>query len=272
MKKSILSCLWLTLASTMLYSQHIQTTFSNRGIYRTLTHKGNFILGDQKSSSTIFPFQVYSSSRTKSLAMISGNASGRWEFATAGANGAFHPLAKPGTGVIRRLGNHNMIFVMPNNNMVDPNSDTSNWNSSGITSIRFADSENHNTLVMYNTGKVTMGTPKYDNDSNYRLYVKDGIKTERVKVEIASTNGWADYVFNSDYNLLPLNKLDQFIKKNKHLPEVPSKDEAVKNGIELKEMNVLLLKKIEELTLYTIQQQKLIDEVMKDITELKRKN
>ena len=58
---------------------------------------------------------------------------------------------------------------------------------------------------------------------------------------------------------MPLNELDQFIKTNGHLPEVPTTEEAIANGIELKEMNILLLKKVEELTLYTLQQQKQID-------------
>ncbi|MNL54647.1 hypothetical protein D3C87_1779950 [compost metagenome] len=97
------------------------------------------------------------------------------------------------------------------------------------------------------------------NYDGYKLFVKDGIRTEKVKVDIAATNGWADYVFAKDYKLMPLKELDKFIITNGHLPEVPTTEEAIKNGIELKEMNILLLKKIEELTLYTIDQQKRIE-------------
>lgn len=99
----------------------------------------------------------------------------------------------------------------------------------------------------------------------YKLFVKDGIKTEKVKVDIAANNGWADYVFQKDYKLMPLNELDQFINKNGHLPEVPTTEEAIKNGIELKEMNILLLKKVEELTLHVIEQQKRIETLEKKI-------
>lgn len=99
----------------------------------------------------------------------------------------------------------------------------------------------------------------------YKLFVKDGIRTEKVKVDIALDNGWADYVFEKDYKLMPLNELGQFISKNGHLPEVPTTEEAVKNGIELKEMNILLLKKIEELTLYTLEQQKRIEALEKKL-------
>ncbi len=99
-----------------------------------------------------------------------------------------------------------------------------------------------------NTGMVSCS------DCNtYRLFVKDGIKTEKIKVEIASASGWADYVFDKDYQLKPLEEVKSYINKNKHLPEVPSAEEAVKNGVELKEMNVILLKKVEELTLHLIE-------------------
>lgn len=95
--------------------------------------------------------------------------------------------------------------------------------------------------------------------NKYKLFVKDGIKTEKVKVDVSSANGWADYVFEKDYKLMPLKDLEKYIKGNGHLPEVPTTEEAIKNGIELKEMNILLLKKVEELTLYVIEQQKRID-------------
>ena len=71
-------------------------------------------------------------------------------------------------------------------------------------------------------------------------------------VEIAAENGWADYVFAKDYKLMPLKEVEKYININGHLPEVPSTEEAIKNGIELKEMNILLLKKVEELTLMKI--------------------
>ncbi|WP_175623174.1 hypothetical protein [Chryseobacterium schmidteae] len=111
-------------------------------------------------------------------------------------------------------------------------------------------------------GKVIIGSNSGLNCSDcnqYKLFVKDGIRTEKVKVDIAASNGWADYVFAKDYKLMPLKELDQFINSHGHLPEVPTTEEAIKNGIELKEMNILLLKKIEELTLYTIEQQKRIE-------------
>lgn len=114
-----------------------------------------------------------------------------------------------------------------------------------------------------NNGKVAIGTTQYNCSSctGYRLFVKDGIKTEKVKVEIAAENGWADYVFAKDYKLMPLQELESYISNNGHLREVPSTEEAIQNGIELKEMNILLLKKVEELTLHLIEQNKRIEKL-----------
>lgn len=128
-------------------------------------------------------------------------------------------------------------------------------------------------LFISDTKKIGIGTNKLNCNqcAGYQLFVKDGIKTEKVKVEIAASNGWADYVFKKDYKLMPLQDLQTYIDEKGHLPEVPTTEEAIANGIELKAMNILLLKKIEELTLYTLQQQKNIEEQNKRIETLENK-
>lgn len=152
--------------------------------------------------------------------------------------------------------------------------------SHDIVSLTGVIPEESKVFYISSNGKIGMGTNSINqpNQSDYRLFVKDGIKTERVKVEIAANNGWADYVFKKDYQLMPLNELQSYIDSQGHLPEVPTTEEAIANGIELKEMNILLLKKVEELTLYTLQQQKNIekqDEAMekqnKRIEEMEKK-
>ncbi|AZA83241.1 hypothetical protein C1637_24110 [Chryseobacterium lactis] len=90
----------------------------------------------------------------------------------------------------------------------------------------------------------------------YKLFVKDGIRTEKVKVDIASANNWADYVFKKDYPLMSLSEVEKHIRNKGHLPNIPSASEVVKNGVDLGEMNSRLLEKIEELTLYSIEQEK----------------
>jgi hypothetical protein len=86
----------------------------------------------------------------------------------------------------------------------------------------------------------------------------DEIKTNSLNVKV---NNVADYVFNEDYNLRSLEELEQFIKVNKHLPDVPSATELEATGLDVAEMNNLLLQKIEELTLYVIELEKRVSYV-----------
>lgn len=83
-------------------------------------------------------------------------------------------------------------------------------------------------------------------------------KTITREVEVTLT-GWCDYVFDEDYSLRPLEEVEAFIAEHHHLPEVPSEAEVLEKGVNLGEMDAVLLKKIEELTLYVLQQQKEID-------------
>lgn len=84
------------------------------------------------------------------------------------------------------------------------------------------------------------------------------------------SNG-ADFVFEEDYRLPPLPEVDAFIKMNKHLPEIPSAVESKNEGVNLGEMQTKLLQKIEELTLYLIQQDHTIRELKNEIQALKSK-
>lgn len=87
----------------------------------------------------------------------------------------------------------------------------------------------------------------------YLLYVQKGIRSERVKVDIAEKSGWADYVFLDNYDLLPITELAKYIDENKHLPGVPTSEEVMQNGLDLAESNRMLLEKVEELSLYIIE-------------------
>ena len=79
------------------------------------------------------------------------------------------------------------------------------------------------------------------------------------KEMITQATSWADKVFQKNYRLSTLSELESFILTNKHLPEIPSEKEIIENGISVNEMLKLQMQKIEELTLYVIQQQKEID-------------
>ncbi len=89
------------------------------------------------------------------------------------------------------------------------------------------------------------------------------------KLQLSPT-GWPDYVFDGSYKLMPLHDLDQYIVRHKHLPGVIPADEAASKGIEVGETQAVLLKKIEELTLYTIDQDKQLREMRQELNELKQ--
>lgn len=120
---------------------------------------------------------------------------------------------------------------------------------------------NSNVFIGDNT-YTTMGT-------GYKMSVKDGIITEKLKIRLRAN--WPDYVFNSNYRLMSLDKLDDFIIKYKHLPGIQSSEQVNKDeGVELGDLNTKLLKKIEELTLYVVRLNKRIDELEKKTNSEKK--
>lgn len=111
-------------------------------------------------------------------------------------------------------------------------------------------------------GKVAIGPTTMATPYGYRLFVKDGILTEKIKVALSSDpTNWADFVFADDYKLRPLKEVESYIAKHKHLPEIPSTAEVHQEGLDLAQMDAKLLQKIEELTLYIIEQQKRIEKL-----------
>jgi hypothetical protein len=110
-------------------------------------------------------------------------------------------------------------------------------------------------------GNVGIGT----STPTERLSVNGKIRAQEIKVE---TINWPDYVFEETFKPLSLADLESYIKINKHLPGIPSAKEVILNGINLGEMNAKLLKKIEEQTLYIIEQDKKLEHIMKRVEDL----
>ena len=141
-----------------------------------------------------------------------------------------------------------------------------NWNSSGYYS-------DFNTISIY--GNVGIGTESPD----AKLAVSGQVHAQEVKVSV--TVPGPDYVFEKNYKLPTLEEIKTYIDQNNHLPEVPSAAEMEKNGVKLGAMNMLLLKKVEELTLYAIamnakmlemkmENEERMDEMQKEIKRLKK--
>ncbi|WP_281232406.1 hypothetical protein [Flavobacterium gelatinilyticum] len=112
-------------------------------------------------------------------------------------------------------------------------------------------------------GNVGIGTTT---TGTHKLAVEGSIGAREVKV---TATGWSDFVFKKEYELPTLTEVEKHIAEKGHLKDIPSEEEVLKNGINLGEMNSKLLQKIEELTLYSIQQNKKIEEQAKEIESLK---
>ena len=134
----------------------------------------------------------------------------------------------------------------------DPRTEITNW--------RDALSVKTNGAITIN-GKVGVNVENTTN--NFALAVDGGIIA--TEVYVMEIENWPDYVFEDNYKLMPLNELKQFIGQHGHLPEIPSAKETAEKGCDLGEMHNLLLKKIEELSLYIIQQEERISQLEKEL-------
>lgn len=106
-----------------------------------------------------------------------------------------------------------------------------------------------------NGGNVGIGTT---DPGSYKLAVNGTIHSKAVIIDLV---GWPDYVFKKDYKLMPLTQVKSYIDQNQHLPEMPADKEVEAKGLDVGEMNKLLTKKVEELTLYLIEQNKRIEKL-----------
>jgi hypothetical protein len=197
------------------------------------------------------------------------------------ANSSWHELATRASNTFNGTQNINGNIIMPQSKSICIGNqtghhirvasyyfrDNDNWSTNQYDHGAFIDfydnlliragydnSTLRTVMRLLNNGNVGIGTVNPQN----KLDVNGIIRAKEVKVE----TGWADFVFNDDYRLKPLSEVNAFIQENKHLPEIPSATEIKENeGVNLGEMQVKLLQKIEELTLYIIQQEKRINEL-----------
>jgi hypothetical protein len=155
--------------------------------------------------------------------------------------------------------------------------------STGATTQTLADADikSKAALRVSGTGNVGIGTTDYGawtlNNSTYKLAVGGSMIATAVTVKLVAN--WPDYVFKKDYTLPSLTDVKTYIDQNQHLPEIPSAQQMEKEGVNLGEMNKLLLKKVEELTLYLIEKDKqdteknkLLQALQARVSELEKNN
>lgn len=204
-----------------------------------LLPSGNVRIGanNDPASNNAVAFRIY---RNENTLIEMANSLGQFQIfksscANCGAGGVL-----PGDTVLRNIGaTHNIIFSMPN----DAND--------GSSYIGINDGTHGTWIKFFNNA-----TAKFDGK----------IKAKEVEVK---SNVWADYVFKKDYRLSSLEEVEKHIQEKGHLPNIPSAEDVLRNGINLGEMDAKLLEKIEELTLYSIEQNKHIKSLQEENKTLK---
>lgn len=213
---------------------------------------------------------IKSKFNTTDLDIFSIGAKGGAKITTTDASSNFAGFITPyALSVFNRNKNREVLKVA---NLGTIYINTDNTTPDGAVVVNNVDL-NKTIFKIFSNGKTQIGsgTPKVGGQATNALLSVDGlVLAKEVKIAIATTH-WADYVFNRDYKLMPLNDLEKFINTNKHLPEIPSTKEVETNGIDVVEMQAGLLKKIEELTLYLLEQNKRIENLEKENKELKNK-
>ncbi len=141
------------------------------------------------------------------------------------------------------------------------------YNQSGIYDLRnsnllFNINDTTRMTILQNNGNVGIGTT----NPSYNLDVNGTIRANEI---IVNTSG-ADFVFADDYRLRPLSEVKAFVTENNHLPEIQSAQEMQENGVSMNELQIQLLQKIEELTLYLIQQDEIIQKLRQEVELLKK--
>jgi hypothetical protein len=227
---------------------------SGNGFIVGIETAGNGVIWNREDS-----FLRFGTSNTERMRIM---ANGNVGIGTNSPNDAQLQVEGPGTydGVfrLRNTGNNGADWSLVSSN--------ENW-TAGAKRLLFTydgPSSDNTQMVLTHDGKLGVGT--YNLTGTHRLYVAGSILTEEVHVK--SQNNWPDYVFKEEYELPGLEEVEEFVAQKGHLPNIPSQEEVAQNGYKVAEMNAKLLQKIEELTLYLIQQQKQIKQLQAKVEQM----
>lgn len=247
---------------------------SNNNLF-SIRNDGETVLGSEGNAYGVFQFRG---------GLNSNNTYGDFRFIVGGANGSF--------ALYNNLSSKYAFFIggstdaQNSTNTFVTVGGTTNFASLGVmgrvsdaSSYAFGvrNSNQNDLFIVRNdglslvNGKLGVGDGITANDlHSYKLAVKGNIIAEGITIKPYST--WPDYVFDSSYKLTPLSAVKDFIKTNKHLPGIPSAREiAEKKAVEILDMNIKLLEKIEELYLHIIKKEEEMETLKKQITELEKK-
>jgi trimeric autotransporter adhesin len=189
---------------------------------------------------------------------LSNSTGAQIQIGVASCSACYSGQAQNGDVVFRTQGGGNTLFSIPT------------WSSSDSRKIIFT-REDASLMEILANGQVKIGNVPITN-SSYKLFVGGGIATEQLKVALANSSDWADYVFDKSYKLPTLSYVEKFVNANKHLPNVPSAQELVKEGVDVVQMQAKLLEKIEELTLYVIQLNKKNKALEQEVKKIQTQN
>jgi hypothetical protein len=242
MKKTLLS-LTLLFASSVV--AHAQWTTSASNVYTT-TPANNVIIGGTtpitvNASAGLFPSVI------SKLNIVTGQSVAPFsDLVTLSHASLTADAVQRQIGLVFKLSNENNPgesdkmggMIVESNNV---------WANTPSLSLVTA---NTRRLTIDAGGNIGIGTISPHNS----LDVNGTIHSKSVLIDL---NGWNDYVFKRDYRLLPLSEVKTYIDQHQHLPEIPSEHEMIKNGLNISEMNKLLMKKVEELTLYAIENERM---------------
>jgi len=232
--------------------------------------EGNVGIG---TTSPNYPIHIYTDSKSRGI-FIDNDYDG-----STSKMGIYSYLNADGTGT--RYGNYNYVYANPTDNSpsygsyVYTNANNSPGHAYGVyAAVSSSGTGNH--YAVY--GSASGGWAGYFPTGNtyiwnlrvgattgaagYKVSVDGKIMCEELRVALSSN--WPDYVFEKDYELMPLIELEKSIIKNKHLPGIPSASNIKENGIMVGDMTEILTKKVEELTLYIIELNKKVEKLEKE--------
>ncbi|MCL2511401.1 MAG: hypothetical protein FWF09_05070 [Bacteroidales bacterium] len=197
---------------------------------------------------------------------------GTISFETAGDGVKGSPVTTTGRLILTEDGNVGIGISVPEKRLHVQGDSYFNGNVGIGTSNPESGKKLHVQGNSYISGNLGIGTTDPD---GYKLRVNGKINCTEVVVTATAKGDeedeWPDYVFAEDYSLRSLDEVASYIQENKRLPEIPSAAEVAENGVNLLEINKLLLKKVEELTLYILQQDEKMTGLQGQIDELKRR-